>query len=124
MTLYPDTPYEYSRTVGELIFTAGACPLDESGAVVALGDHRAQAERVVDNLLSALAIHGAGAEDLLQTTVYVASSQRRGLVQVWEVIAPRLGRAPSTLLGVSVLGYEGQLVEIEAVARRRQPLRD
>jgi hypothetical protein len=42
-------------------------------------------------------------------------------VEVWEVVAPRLGRAPSTLLGVSVLGYEGQLVEIEAVAMRRPP---
>jgi hypothetical protein len=37
-------------------------------------------------------------------------------VTVWDVVSPRLGRAPSTLLGVSLLGYPDQLVEIEAIA--------
>jgi enamine deaminase RidA (YjgF/YER057c/UK114 family) len=37
-------------------------------------------------------------------------------VRVWDVVAKRLGRAPSTLLGVSFLGYPDQLVEIEAIA--------
>jgi hypothetical protein len=32
------------------------------------------------------------------------------------LVSPRLGRAPSTLLGVAVLGYPDQLVEIEAIA--------
>ena len=40
------------------------------------------------------------------------------LVRVWNVVSARLGRAPSTLLGVSFLGYPDQLVEIEAVAAR------
>jgi hypothetical protein len=35
---------------------------------------------------------------------------------VWNVASPVLGRAPSTLLGVSFLGYPDQLVEIEAIA--------
>jgi len=35
---------------------------------------------------------------------------------VWDTVAPRLGRAPSTLLGVALLGYPDQLVEIEAIA--------
>jgi hypothetical protein len=36
----------------------------------------------------------------------------------WEVVAAAFGEhdAPSTLLGVAVLGYRDQLVEIEAVA--------
>jgi len=32
---------------------------------------------------------------------------------------PHLGRAPSSLVGVSVLGYPGQLVEIEVIARAK-----
>ena len=32
-------------------------------------------------------------------------------------MSERLGRTPSTLLGVSLLGYPDQLVEIEAIAR-------
>jgi hypothetical protein len=31
-------------------------------------------------------------------------------------VSARLGRTPSTLLGVSLLGYPDQLVEIEAIA--------
>ncbi len=57
-----------------------------------------------------------GADALLKTTVFVAGKERADLVRVWDTISPRLGRAPSTLLGVSMLGYPDQLVEIEAIA--------
>jgi enamine deaminase RidA (YjgF/YER057c/UK114 family) len=63
--LYPGTPYDYSAAARGLVFTAGACPLDQEGRIVAPGDF----ER----------------------------------------------RAPSTLLGVALLGYPDQLVEIEAI---------
>ena len=47
----------------------------------------------------------------------VAQQGRGPLAEVWEVVrrSPLAG-APSTLLGVGTLGYEGQLVEIEAIA--------
>ncbi len=50
--------------------------------------------------------------------MYVASSSRADLVAVWQEVAAYFGEhdAPSTLLGVSVLGYPDQLVEVEAVA--------
>jgi enamine deaminase RidA (YjgF/YER057c/UK114 family) len=114
--LYPGAPYEYSRAAHGIVFTAGACPLDENGQVVSPGDLEAQTVRTVENLLAALAEHGAGAESLLKTTIYVAAHERADLVRAWNVVAERLGRAPSTLLGVSFLGYPDQLVEIEAIA--------
>jgi enamine deaminase RidA (YjgF/YER057c/UK114 family) len=117
--LYPGTPYEYSSTANGLVFTAGACPLDEEGRVVAPGDFEAQAARTVENLLDALAAAGSGPESLLKTTIYVVAAERSDLVRVWDVVAERLGRAPSTLLGVSFLGYPDQLVEIEAIAAVR-----
>jgi enamine deaminase RidA (YjgF/YER057c/UK114 family) len=116
MSLYADAPYEYGSSAHGLVFTAGACPLDEDGRVVAPGDHAAQAERTVENLVSALAAHGASPSSLLKTTVFVVAGDRSDLVRVWDVVSARLGRAPSTLLGVSLLGYPDQLVEIEAVA--------
>lgn len=81
------------------------------------GDHRVQTHRAVDNLLAVLGEHGAGPEDLVRTTVYVVGA-RQDLVAVWEVVEERLApsRPPSTLLGVSVLGFEGQLVEIDGIA--------
>ena len=116
MSLYPGTPYEYSATAGGLVFTAGACPLDDEGRIVAPGDYEKQAARAVENLVSALEAAGVRAESLLKTTVYVVAGERSDLVRVWDVVAARLGRVPSTLLGVSFLGYPDQLVEIEAIA--------
>ncbi|MBO0768710.1 MAG: RidA family protein [Solirubrobacterales bacterium] len=119
MSLYPGVPYEYSAVAHGLVFTAGACPLDDHGAVVNPGDYEAQAKHTAENLLAALHQHSVGAESLLKTTVFVAAQERNDLVRVWDVVAPLLGRAPSTLLGVAFLGYPGQLVEIEAIARVR-----
>lgn len=117
MTLYDGVPYDYHRTAGGLVFTAGACPLDEDGRVVAPGDVEAQAARAVENLIAALADAGATPAGLVKTTIYVVGTERRDLVRVWDVVSLRLGRVPSTLLGVAFLGYPDQLVEIEAVAR-------
>src|SRR5205823_6126507 len=107
-----------------LVFTAGACPLDADGVVVAPGDYEAQARQTLGNLRVALAEAGSTLEQVLKTTVYVCSSDRADLVRVWDVVADAFepARPPSTLLGVAMLGYAEQLVEIEAVALAgRQP---
>ncbi len=114
-------PYAYAAVahdVSRLVFTAGACPLDETGATVAVGDVAEQAEQVMENLTTALHAAGAALTDVIKTTVYVASQSREDLLAAWEVVSRRFGDhdAPSTLLGVAVLGYRDQLVEIEAVA--------
>jgi hypothetical protein len=55
---------------------------------------------------------------LPRSTVYVASDRREDLVTAWNEVAAVFSDhdAPSTLLGVAVLGYPDQLVEIEATA--------
>lgn len=118
MELYPDTPYDYAASAAGLLFTAGACPLDADGDVVA-GGLEAQANAAIDNLLAVLARAGSSADRILKTTVYVATGDRDELVRAWAVVEARLQplRPPSTLLGVSMLGWPGQLFEIEAVAR-------
>ena len=121
--LFSGVPYAYAAVGGPaaLVFTAGACPLDADGQVVAAGNVRAQADRCVLNLTEALSAAGSDLGHVLKTTVYVASEQRSDLVAAWEVISAAFGDhdVPSTLLGVSVLGWPGQLVEIEAVALPR-----
>ena len=119
MALYRGVPYEYSAVFGGLVLTAGACPLDADGRVVAPGDHETQASKCVDNLLAALAERGALPGRVLKTTIFVVADSREDLVAVWAVVEARLGRIPSTLLGVSLLGYPDQLVEIEAIAAIR-----
>jgi enamine deaminase RidA (YjgF/YER057c/UK114 family) len=117
MPLYRGAPYEYTSKASGLVFAAGACPLDADGRTVGVGDAEAQAACAAENLLEALAEAGATRDDLLKTTIYVVAESRADLVRVWTTVSERLGRAPSTLLGVSLLGYPGQLVEIEAIAR-------
>ena len=123
--LYGGVPYAYATVAkpGTVVFTAGACPLDENGSVVGRGDLRLQARQVLANLTEALAAAGASLTDVLKTTVYVASADRADLVAVWAVISAAFGDhdAPSTLLGVAALGYDGQLVEVEAVALISDP---
>jgi enamine deaminase RidA (YjgF/YER057c/UK114 family) len=120
--LYGGVPYDYASVApaGGIVFTAGACPLDAEGSVVAPGDFEAQAHRTLDNLAVALAEAGSGFEQVLKSTVYVAASGRSELVRVFDVVEQRFApaRPPSTLLGVGFLGYPDQLVEIEAIALR------
>jgi enamine deaminase RidA (YjgF/YER057c/UK114 family) len=121
-TLSTAAPYAYAAVTdpGRMVFTAGACPLDADGATVAVGDVAGQARQVMDNLRTALEAAGAGLDDVLKTTVYVATTDRADLLSAWQVVRERFGDhdAPSTLVGVTVLGYADQLVEVEAVAVR------
>ena len=104
-------------TGARLVFTAGAVPLDADGALVGAGDYPAQTRQVIENLLAQLAAGGVRPADVVKTTVYVVADAGGALVEVWDVVRESpLAGAPSTLLGVSALGYAGQLVEIEAVA--------
>jgi enamine deaminase RidA (YjgF/YER057c/UK114 family) len=118
--LFPGVPYAYAAAAPGtgVIFTAGACPLDKQGHVIAPGDVAGQMRQAVGNLQVTLEESGATLSDVLKTTVYVCSPRREDLVTAWNVVAAAFGDhdAPSTLLGVATLGYEGQLVEIEAVA--------
>ncbi len=112
--------YAYAAVVpgSYLVFTAGACPLDEGGATVGVGDVRAQAEQVVANLRVSLQDAGASLDDIVRTTIYVASADPGDLGAVWQVVRDALAPhdPPSTLLGVAALGYPDQLVEVDAIA--------
>jgi enamine deaminase RidA (YjgF/YER057c/UK114 family) len=118
--LFPGAPYAYAAVADRagLVFTAGACPLDEHGHVTAPGDVPAQARQALANLRTALEESGATVRDVVKTTVFVASSDRGDPVAAWKEVAAAFAghQVPSTLLGVTVLGYPDQLVEIEAIA--------
>ena len=91
--------------------------MDAEGNLVGPGDHLAQARKTLENLSLALEAAGATARDVVKITVYVVAEDRAELVTVWRAVQETgMAGAASTLLGVSLLGYEGQLVEIEAIA--------
>ncbi|CAH0135897.1 Putative aminoacrylate peracid reductase RutC [Microbacterium oxydans] len=116
-----EAPYAYAATApagSRLIFLAGSCPLEDDGSTTAPGDYAAQAARCVVTLRAALDAAGAQLTDVVSTRVLVASTRQADLVTAWDVIHDAFGAhdVPSTLLGVTVLGYDDQLVEIEAIA--------
>ncbi len=88
-------PYAYAAVTGagQLVFTAGACPLDADGNTVAIGDVAGQAQQVMVNLAIALQVAGAQLTDVVKTTVYVASSRKADLGTAWH----RLARRPRSL---------------------------
>lgn len=97
---------------------AGACPLDKDGDVPGSSNYETQAKLCVENLKEALKECNASLQDIVYTRVLVASQDRADLVTAWRAIREEFGDhdVPSTLSGVTVLGYRNQLVEIEAVA--------
>jgi enamine deaminase RidA (YjgF/YER057c/UK114 family) len=105
---------------GRMALLAGQCPIDVSGALVGEGDINAQIDQVAANALIALAAVGAQPNQVVRTVVYVVSHDRAVLAGAWE----RLGQSSiaaafttaSTLLGVTQLGFPGQLVEVDLTA--------
>ncbi len=113
--------YAYAATApkdARFVFLAGACPLNDDGTTAAVGDYAGQAAVCVDTMARALAAAGATLRDVINTRVLVASSSQADLVAAWQVVRDAFGDhdVPSTLMGVTVLGYDDQLVELEAVA--------
>ena len=117
---------EMSVTTGtHLVWIAGQCPLDD-GRLVGDDDVAAQTRQVIANLRACMRDVGASPDEVVRTTVYVVGD-RAALRTAWAVFRDSgiSGRpmAPSTLLGVAQLGYDGQLVEIDAVVETAQGLR-
>ncbi|MBG9588368.1 RidA family protein [Cytobacillus firmus] len=117
----PAVDYAYASHVPsgmDFYFMAGACPLDQKGTVPEGISYKEQARLCVENLKAALQECGAELKDVAYTRVLVASSDQADLVAAWQAIREEFDShdTPSTLSGVTVLGYRGQLVEIEAVA--------
>ena len=113
--------YAYAATApkdARIIFLAGACPLEKDGSTAAIGNYAGQAAVCIETLVGALSAAGAELEDVISTRVLVASSLQADLAAAWAVVREAFGDhdVPSTLFGVTVLGYPNQLVEIEAVA--------
>ena len=92
--------------------------MDATGAIVGVGDMRAQAEQVLANLQTALAAGGAGLEHVIKWNVYVVAGQPPQ--PAFEVFQRVWGDRPNppaiTLLFVAALAHPDFLLEIDAVA--------
>jgi enamine deaminase RidA (YjgF/YER057c/UK114 family) len=108
--------YRYADRVGNRLFVAGQVPRDGTATLVGEGDPAAQARQCLQNLFTVVEHHGLSKNDIHQLTIYVAGPHQN-LLDAWtEVVACfDMNVPPATLLGVTWLGYVGQLVEVDAV---------
>lgn len=114
-----DYPYAGRIPAGmDMLFLAGACPLDRDRTVPADAGYAEQARLCVENMKAVLRENNAALENVAYTRILVAAQSRSDLVAVWRAVREAFGEhnVPSTLMGVALLGYAHQLVEIEAVA--------
>ncbi len=111
--------YRYADRVGGRLFIAGQVPRDAHANVVGHGDPAAQARQCLANLFTLIAHHGFSKDDIHQLTVYVVGPHQN-LLDAWGEVTTCFERnvPPATLLGVALLGYADQLVEIDAVVER------
>jgi len=115
----PQTPgYRYAKLRGSQLHVAGQVPNDSAGSIVG-DDAFAQAQQCLTNLTTILDCYGFNKHDIQQLTIFVVGDQE-GLANAWQAIRDHFLEAvpPATLLGVARLGYEKQLVEIDATVIR------
>ncbi|MFH9073801.1 RidA family protein [Streptomyces alboflavus] len=122
-SLFPPPGYAHAAVVEagtRLAFMAGSVPLDPDGNLIGEDDPVGQAHQVIANLDEALRAVGSDLSQVVASTVYVVGDEPEALSRVWDVVraSELLSDRPhtSTLLGVTVLGYPGQLVEITVTA--------
>lgn len=111
--------HAYSATVpaGATLHVAGVAPLDLGGTTVAPGDVQGQVRAAVANLRVILGERGAQLSDVARLTVFVAEHLQVDLQVAADTLAEVfVDLPPVSIVGVSRLRYDDQVVEIEAVA--------
>ena len=102
--------------VGDVLVLSGQAAIDQSGAVVGVGDFDAQAEQVFENLELVLAAGGARMEDVVKVTIYLTDMSN--FPKILELRERHFSRPypADTIVEVSALALPELMIEIEAIA--------
>jgi enamine deaminase RidA (YjgF/YER057c/UK114 family) len=114
----------YSRVVrvGPFVYVSGTTATDAAGALVGEGDPYRQTVQTLENVRRALAMAGAGLEDVVRTRIYVTD------IVSWAEVGRAHGevfgafRPATSMVEVSRLILPEMLVEIEADAVTGDPM--
>jgi 2-iminobutanoate/2-iminopropanoate deaminase len=101
---------------GRLLFVSGLTARDAAGSIVGVGDIEAQARQVFRNIEAVLLAAGATLDDLVQIRSYIRDIRDWPVVEaVWREFLSEPWPA-STLVEISRLSDERQLIETDAIA--------
>jgi reactive intermediate/imine deaminase len=107
--------YSQGTTTDRLVFTAGQIALTPEGEFLAEASVAAQTEQALDNVLAVLDAAGAGTDDVLKTTVFLADID--DFDEMNETYAGYFDESPPARSAVQAGALpKGAGVEIEAVA--------
>ena len=111
-------PYSQAIRSGDLIFLSGQIPLDPGTGELVRGTIEAEVARVLDNIRAVLEASGAGLDDVVRTTVYLADMADFQAMN--GVYARFFGEGRPARSTVQVAGLpRGARVEIDVIARSR-----
>ena len=110
-------PYSQAVDAGDFVFVAGQIPVNPPEGKIVEQSAAGQTRQVIENIKAILAAAGLGLEDVVKTTVFLASMDDfREMNQVYGTFFQNEPPARATV-EVSALPL-GARVEIEAIARR------
>jgi enamine deaminase RidA (YjgF/YER057c/UK114 family) len=115
------TPRGYTQVVevtgGRMIFISGQVALNSAGNMVGVGDFRAQATQVFENLKAALEAVGGDFSHVIKFGIYVLDTANLPVLREVRDQYVNTAQPPaSTAVQVGALFQPGYLLEIEAVA--------
>ncbi len=109
--------YSQATTTDDLVFTAGQIPMTPEGDLLDGADVDVQTEQALENVAAVLDAAGAGMDDVLKVTVYLADiDDFDAMNDIYETFFDDEPPARSAV-GVADLP-KGVAVEIEAVAAK------
>jgi enamine deaminase RidA (YjgF/YER057c/UK114 family) len=101
---------------GKMVFVSGLTAKNESGAIVGVGDIRAQTKQVCENLKAAMRAAGGTLADIVRVDVYI--KEMGGFKDIHEIRREYFGANPpaSTMVAVAAFTHPDMLIEINAIA--------
>jgi enamine deaminase RidA (YjgF/YER057c/UK114 family) len=118
-------PHGYSHVVvargGTTVYCAGQGAYGANGTLVGGSDLEAQTRQAFQNVLTALRAVGAGWDDVVKVTYYLAESGPEALEKFQRAMNEVVGSAgdkppAATLVCVRSLAFEEMLIEIDVTA--------
>jgi 2-iminobutanoate/2-iminopropanoate deaminase len=98
------------------VYLAGQMAREPGGAIVGIGDMRAQMRKTCENIEKGLAYAGATFDDVVRATTYVTDIEEYYRVSDERFKFFKNRRPASVLIQVSRLGHKDAIIEIEVEA--------
>ncbi len=101
---------------GHIVFASGQTARDATGAIVGVGDIRAQTRQTLDNVKAVLEAAGATLEDIVKVQVFITNVEHYADIHAVRSEYFKSDYPASTMVEVTALVHPDMLIEIDAIA--------